>query len=80
MEIDDALLCELALAVQDALEKEQIVDFWHNEQAMNKVKGRIDDFFYDVLNKEPGIEITEEQMDAVTERVMQVARNRSGRR
>ena len=79
MEVGEALICELALAVQDALAQERIVDFWHNEQAQNKVKGRIDDFFYDVLKAEHDIDISTEQMDAVIERVMQIARSRSQR-
>ena len=60
--------------------EESVVDFWHNEPAINKVKGHIDDFFHDVMRDQHGIELEDKQMDEIMDSVMQVARHRNQNR
>ena len=75
--VEDTLICELALAIQNALERESVVNFWHNDPAIKRVENHIDDFLYDVVRDRHNIEFAEDQMDEITERVMQIARSRS---
>ena len=78
-DMDDEILCDTALAAQRAIEKERKVDFWQDERAVAKTRGRLDDFYYDVLRDKHSIKLDDEQMDGVTELVLQIAKNRDMR-
>ena len=53
-----------------------IVDVWSNETAQNDMRNAIDDYFYDVLRDEMGIELTEARMDDLLARIMRLAEAR----
>ena len=67
---------EVALAVMDIIHDRHIVDVWGNETAQNDMRNAIDDYFYDVLRDERGIELTEAQMDDLTAQVLSLAQAR----
>ena len=67
---------EVALAVMDVIHERLIVDVWSNETAQNDMRNVIDDYFYDVLRDEMGIELTEGQMDDLLARIMRLAQAR----
>ena len=64
---------EVALAVMDIVHERHIVDVWSNETAQNDMRNAIDDYFYDVLRDEKGIELTEAQMDDLLAQIMRLA-------
>jgi type I restriction enzyme R subunit len=52
------------------------VEFWDDLDAQKKVTNDIDDFLYDEIKGERGIDLSLEQMDEILEKVMQLARHR----
>ena len=67
---------EVALAVMDIIHERHIVDVWSNETAQNDMRNSIDDYFYDVLRDEKGIELTEVQMDDMLAQIIRLAEAR----
>ena len=67
---------EVALAVMGIVHERHIVDVWSNETAQNDMRNAIDDYFYDVLRDEKGIELTEARMDDLLARIMRLAEAR----
>ena len=76
LEVREATVAYMAESFQQSFEKEQVVDFWHNENAKNKVRGYMDDFFYNELKEKQGIELTPEQMDEIIKKTMHIAKSR----
>ncbi|MCX5823616.1 MAG: hypothetical protein NTY86_08960, partial [Deltaproteobacteria bacterium] len=75
----DAIAADTALAVDSILKRHWKVQFWDDDDAKNRVIDDIDDYLYDEVKGKMGVEMSEEQMDALTEKAMQVAKSRSGR-
>lgn len=67
---------EVALAVMEIIHERHIVDVWSNETAQNDMRNAIDDYFYDVLRDEKGIELAEAQMDDLLAQIMRLAQAR----
>ena len=74
--LGDDGMAEVALAVMDIVHERHIVDVWSNETAQNDMRNAIDDYFYDVLRDEKGIELTEAQMDDLLAQIMRLAEAR----
>ncbi|MDE2751541.1 MAG: DEAD/DEAH box helicase family protein, partial [Gemmatimonadota bacterium] len=74
--LGDDETAEVALAVMDIIHERHIVDVWSNETAQNDMRNTIDDYFYDVLRDEKGIELTEAQMDDLLAQIMRLAEAR----
>jgi len=53
-----------------------IVDIWSNDVAQNNLRNAIDDFFFDVLRDEKGIDIPLEDLDDIQLKIMNLARAR----
>ena len=73
----DETAADTALAIQAILEKHNKVHFWEDEDAQKQVINEIDDYLYDELKTERGIELSLDQMDALIEKVLQVAKHRN---
>jgi type I restriction enzyme R subunit len=67
---------DAALAVHGILEKHKKVHFWDDEDAQKQAVNEIDDYLYDELKTERGIELSLDQMDDIIEKVLQVAKFR----
>ena len=76
LEVKEEAAADMAESFQQSFEKEHVVGFWNNTDAVNKVKDRMDDFFYDELKKKHGIALESEQMDEIIDKTMQIANNR----
>ncbi len=80
-EIDEENLetaaADTAIAIHGIFEKHKKVHFWDDEDAQKQTVNEIDDYFYDELKTERGIELSLDQMDDIIEKVMQVAKHRS---
>ena len=66
----------IALTIIDIIKSHHIVDVWSNEIAQNKMRNAIDDYFFDVLRDERGIELPVEMMDDLELKIMDLARAR----
>jgi type I restriction enzyme, R subunit len=70
---------DIALAVESIILKHHKVNFWDDDIAQKKVVNEIDDYLYDTVKGEKGIELSIGQMDDLIEKAMQVARHRTQR-
>ncbi len=68
---------DTAIAIHGILEKHRKVHFWDDEDAQKQAVNEIDDYLYDELKTERGIELTLDQMDDIIEKVLQVSKHRS---
>lgn len=70
----------LSLAVQQILQPFiGMVHFWDNEDAQKQAINAIDDYLYDEIRGKQGIPLAPEQMDAVIEHTMRVAKFRTSK-
>src|SRR5260370_10476490 len=63
----------VALALIDIVKEHHIVDVWSNEVAKNKMRDAIDDYFFDVVRDQKGIEIPLERLDELETKIMKLA-------
>jgi type I restriction enzyme R subunit len=54
------------------------VQFWDDDIAVKNVLNELDDFFFDEVRDKRGIDIASEEMDEIIEKLMQVAKTRTG--
>ncbi len=74
----EATIAYMADNFQQAFQNEQVVDFWNNQNAINKVISKMDDFFYEELKDIHGIDLKEQQMNYIIEKTMRIAKSRRG--
>ncbi len=75
----ESATADTVIAIHGILEKHKKVHFWDDEDVQKQVVNEIDDYLYDELKTERGIELSLDQMDNIIENVLQVAKNRSYR-
>jgi type I restriction enzyme R subunit len=73
----ESAAADTAIAIHSILEKHRKVHFWNDEDAQKQAVNEIDDYLYDELKTERGIELSLDQMDDIIEKVMQVAKHRN---
>ena len=71
---DDA--AEMSLSIIDIIKGHLIVDVWSNDLAINKMRNAIDDYFFDVVRDQKGIEFDDERLDTVQTQLMNLGRAR----
>ena len=71
---DDA--ARIALDIVGIIRAHLIVDIWSNDVAQNNLRNAIDDFFFDVLRDQKGIELPVEVLDDIELKIMDLARAR----
>ena len=74
--IDGQPLAEIALAIIGIIQGHHIVDVWSNEMAQNAMRNAIDDYVFDVLRDENGIQIPMETLDELEQKLMSLAKAR----
>lgn len=72
----DEVASEAALAIAKIFEKNLKVNFWDDFDAQKRTMNDIDDYLYDTLKGDRGIDLSTDQMDEIIERTMQLARHR----
>jgi len=75
----DSIAADTALAVDSILTRHWKVQFWDDDDARNQAINDIDDYLFDEVKGKMGVGISLEQMDALIERAMLVAKSRSGK-
>lgn len=66
----------IALAVIELVKQHHIVDVWSNDVAQNNMRNAIDDYFFDVVRDEMGLELPVETLDDLEAQIMSLARAR----
>ena len=66
----------IAQQIIDIIKSHLIVDIWSNEVARNNLRNAIDDYFFDVLRDEKGIDLPLEMLDDLELKIMDLARAR----
>ncbi|MDO8604942.1 MAG: hypothetical protein Q7R40_00265 [Phaeospirillum sp.] len=74
--VDKNETAAIALAIIDIIKAHHIVDVWSNDIAQNNMRNAIDDYFFDVLRDEKGIDLPVEVMDDLEHKIMDLARAR----
>ena len=67
-EVSESLTADTALAIDSILERHWKVQFWDDDDAKNLAINDIDDYLFDEVKGKMGVEMSEEQMDALIER------------
>lgn len=75
-DLSDDDTAQVALDVIGIIHGHHIVDIWSNDVAQNAMRNAIDDYFFDVLRDERGIELPVEVLDDTETRIMDLARAR----
>lgn len=75
-EIDPLTIAQAALDILEIIRENLIVDVWSNEVAQNNMCNAIDDYVFDVLRDQQGIVLTDEQMNDLERRIMNLAKAR----
>ena len=66
-EARDSVAADSALAIHSILDRHRKVQFWDDGDAQNRAMNDIDDYLYDEVKGKMGVEMSEEQMDALIE-------------
>ena len=74
--VDDEAAAEISQSIIDIIRDHHIVDVWSNEVAQNNMRNAIDDYFFDIVRDEKGIDIPIEKLDEIELQIMDVARAR----
>ena len=74
--VDTVEAANIALAIIDIVKAHHIVDMWSNDIAQNSLRNAIDDYFFDVLRDEKGIELSDGVMDDLESKIMNLAKAR----
>lgn len=72
----EEVAADIAGSVVDIIKAHHIVDVWSNEVAQNNMRNAIDDYFFDVVRDEKGIEIPLDKLDEIELQIMDIARAR----
>lgn len=73
---NDNTTADIARSIISIIRDHHIVDVWSNEVAQNNMRNAIDDYFFDVVRDEKGIEIPLDKLDDIELQIMDVARAR----
>jgi type I restriction enzyme R subunit len=74
---DEQVYIETVLDILNIIKSEAIVDWYKNVDVKRKMINVVDDYLYDVVNKQKNIELTHDEMKAIINTVMQLAENNS---
>ena len=71
--IKENAFTQIILDVQNILEQEGIVDWYKNSEIKRIMANRIDDYLYDVVKEQKGINLTSDEIREIVETVMRLA-------
>ena len=75
-QVSESEVASIALAIIEIIKSHLIVGIWTNDVAQNNLRNAIDDYFFDVLRDEKGIELPVETLDEIELKIMDLARAR----
>ncbi len=71
--IDEAEYVEIINSIFDILKKEVKVDWHKNMEVKRQIMNKVDDYLYDVVKAEKGVDLSNEDMKKINERVIELA-------
>ena len=74
-QISDDDFIEIIMELYNILQKEGIVDWYKNAEVKRIMINKIDDYLYDVVKEERGINLSSEEMKEIIETTMKLAEN-----
>jgi len=74
--IEDETAADISRSIVGIIKDHHIVDVWMNEVAQNNMRNAIDDYFFDVIRDEKGIDFPMDKLDEIEIQIMEVARAR----
>jgi len=74
--VADDEAASIALEIIEIIKSHLIVDIWSNEVAQNNLRNAIDDYFFDVLRDDRGVDLPLEVLDDLELKIMDLARAR----
>lgn len=69
------VVAEVAVRIDDAIQRKLVVDWRTNPDVQNQMRNEIDDLLYEAKEQEK-LQLTTEDMDAIVERSIDIAKNR----
>jgi type I restriction enzyme R subunit len=73
--VKDDNFIQIVFDVYDILEQEGIVDWHKNSEIKRIMANRVDDYLYDVVKQEKGINLTSEEIKGIIDKTMSLAEN-----
>lgn len=73
---EDTVAASTALWIDETITQQYKVQFWDDTNAVNRAINAIDDYLFDEVKGSHGIDLSTDQMDAIIEKTMQVAKHR----
>jgi type I restriction enzyme R subunit len=70
LKIDEELYVDIVLDIFKIIKNEAIVDWYKNNDVKRKIRNSIDDYLYDVVKGEKGVDINSEYIKSVIDKVM----------
>jgi len=67
---------EIAVKVKELILAHRIVRFWANDEALNRFKGALDDYFFDEVGRKMGIKIPVQKLDELQGALLKTAQRR----
>lgn len=77
LEVREHLISDMATRADILFWTHWIVQFWDNKDAQNRVKNDLDDYLFDVVKGEYGVDLSTKQMDDIISKIFQVAKFRT---
>ncbi|QSV46908.1 type I restriction endonuclease subunit R [Geobacter benzoatilyticus] len=75
-EMLEIISAEIATSIKAILDHHWKVQFWDDDDARKQVINDIDDYLFDEVRGAKGVDLTLDQMDALIEKVLQIAKSR----
>ncbi|MBW4647874.1 MAG: type I restriction endonuclease subunit R [Kastovskya adunca ATA6-11-RM4] len=72
----ETVSAEAAIAICDIIRGQVIVDWVNNEDVQKDMMNHIDDYLYDVVRDQHGIQLSHDEMDEIIQQSLQLARRR----
>ena len=69
------VVAEVAVRIDDAIQRKLVVDWRTNPDVQNQMRNEIDDLLYEAKGQKE-LPLTTEDMDAIVERSIDIAKNR----
>lgn len=74
----EAIACAVALSFKTSLEKQWKVNFWNSRESWNTIVDDIDDLLFDDIQSQYGLDLSGEEIDALVDKIRNVAKARRG--
>ena len=73
--LSDSDFERIILDIYSILHQESIVDWYKNAEVKRVMRNKIDDYVYDVVKGERGIDLSDEEMKNILDVIMELAEN-----